>query len=100
MAASDNSTEIILLVLFGTFTIITTIAGIHYRDSLGCLVCRALHSLWSRDRLLDIEAYGNYNLEPGLRSNTLIEMQPRTESFPLYIDHQSDASESGLMHDG
>jgi hypothetical protein len=43
-----ESNENTLVILFGVFTLVATLASLHYRDSLCCLFCRSLINAWSR----------------------------------------------------
>ncbi|KAF2635096.1 hypothetical protein P280DRAFT_412255 [Massarina eburnea CBS 473.64] len=47
MSTASSSTDTALLISFGILTLLATIAGLHYRDSLFCLLCRSLHHAWT-----------------------------------------------------
>ncbi|KAF2690876.1 hypothetical protein K458DRAFT_426296 [Lentithecium fluviatile CBS 122367] len=72
MSNASNSTDTALLISFGVFTLIVTIAGIHYRDSLYINAMR------------DIEA---------APEEDSIELQPRL-SLPLYYDGPAETPSS------
>ncbi|KAF1828515.1 hypothetical protein BDW02DRAFT_227050 [Decorospora gaudefroyi] len=85
----SDSNETTLLICFGIFTLMATLASLHYRDSLCCLFCRSLMRAWSRIPDTDVEAMAG--MQHGLRralheeDEAIIELQPRP-SFPLYFD--------------
>ncbi|KAF1960224.1 hypothetical protein CC80DRAFT_465931 [Byssothecium circinans] len=85
MAASNSSTDTTLLVSFGVLTLIVAIAGIHYRDSLFCLLCRSLHRAWTLDASHDVESTAGIELHQRSYNASVIELQPRL-SLPLYYD--------------
>ncbi|KAF2872621.1 hypothetical protein BDV95DRAFT_542850 [Massariosphaeria phaeospora] len=95
MSSSDSTTSTALLVTFGIFTLLTTIAGIHYRDSLCCLFYRSLHGAWSQQ--VDSEVEIRYGSDPDQDNDLedgVYEMQPRL-SLPLYLDFGGDGSAGG-----
>ncbi|KAF2846268.1 hypothetical protein T440DRAFT_482634 [Plenodomus tracheiphilus IPT5] len=85
---ADNN-ETTLVICFGIFTLLTTIPGLHYRDSLCCLVCRSLVRAWYIDPDIDIEAVAGVQHAGRRRSlnenDLIVELQPR-RSLPLYFD--------------
>lgn len=82
--------ETTLVICFGIITIIATVAGLHYRDSLCCLMCRSLVGAWSTtDTDRDIEAVAGLQTTSRHRSQdedgSSIELEPR-RTLPLYFD--------------
>ncbi|CBX92015.1 predicted protein [Plenodomus lingam JN3] len=47
--------ETTLVICFGIITIIATVAGLHYRDSLCCLMCRSLVGAWSTTAVIAVK---------------------------------------------
>jgi hypothetical protein len=101
-----DTNETTLVICFGVFTLLATLAGLHYRDSLCCLCCRVLFNAWHRRRLdvvyvshaliqsadvvEDVEATAGliHRISTTQSLDTdhaLVEMQPHT-TFPLYFD--------------
>ncbi|KAF2127326.1 hypothetical protein P153DRAFT_387869 [Dothidotthia symphoricarpi CBS 119687] len=86
----SGSSDTSLVILFGIFTLIATLAGLHYRDSLCCLICRSLLRAWS-DEASHIDVEATAGLRGGLNrifdsdDEAVIELQPRL-SFPVYLD--------------
>lgn len=101
----SDTNETTLVICFGIFTLLATLAGLHYRDSLCCLFCRSLMAAWSRsmyypglsesvnslctDRDIDIEALAGtqHSSRRNLRAEdeTFVELQP-CPSIPLYFN--------------
>ncbi|KAF2117535.1 hypothetical protein BDV96DRAFT_685255 [Lophiotrema nucula] len=71
------SKEATIALTFGVLTLIMTIAGFHYRDSI-CCYCLGVLRLNGRlrHRIQDHES----------ENNDEIELQPRRLSVPLYLD--------------
>ena len=94
-----------LVLSFGIFSLIATLAALHYRDSLCCLCCRTRsceHGINVRSRPMqdfftnsaqgseiDVEAAaGTQNsptFSPPTNQPAVIELQPHP-TFPLYFD--------------
>jgi hypothetical protein len=101
-----DTNEATSVISFGIFTLLATLAGLHYRDSLCCLPCCVLFNAWnhrtldaahdwlllinSADGVEDIEATAGMidRRSTGLSletDHTFVEMQPHT-TLPLYFD--------------
>ncbi|KAH7380015.1 hypothetical protein BKA66DRAFT_571097 [Pyrenochaeta sp. MPI-SDFR-AT-0127] len=84
--SDTNETDTALVVTFGIFTIIATIAGFHVRDSVFCSFLRSLLVVWSRTNSdIDIEAIAGSESRENYRDRTFFELQPRL-SLPLYYE--------------
>lgn len=88
-----DSNEATLVICFGIFTLLATLAGLHYRDSLCCLCCGVLFNAWHHrtlDVVEDVEATAGMihriSSTQSLDTNhALVEMQPHM-TFPLFFD--------------
>lgn len=75
MSSSSNSTEVALQICFGIFSIvgiIVALAGLHHRDSLGCVLFRSRCSQAT-----------SHCMEPVHHSPTIADGSSQTTIFPL-----------------
>ncbi|KAI8934189.1 hypothetical protein NX059_008938 [Plenodomus lindquistii] len=86
MANISNNT---LVICFGVLTLLVTVAGLHYRDSLCCMIGRSLVGAWTTDNDVDIEAMAGLQhtgSRLGIQNDDYaVELQP-LRSIPLYLD--------------
>ncbi|KAF2635100.1 hypothetical protein P280DRAFT_198997 [Massarina eburnea CBS 473.64] len=93
MPDSESNTNTAFLVLFGILSLLFAIAGLHYKDSLCCLLCRSLLQSWSHTQVtaqdeLDVEVgIGDGAPEQGLKGAH--ELQPRL-LLPWYLGGSSE----------
>jgi hypothetical protein len=110
----SDSSNTALVLSFGIITLLATLAGLHYRDSLCCLCCRSLIRAWRHSTFapsqgifgLTLSEGAEFDLEAaaGLqrsssgtfehRDSTVIELQPR-RALPLYLD--ASGSEPNML---
>ncbi|KAF2737294.1 hypothetical protein EJ04DRAFT_431370 [Polyplosphaeria fusca] len=116
------STEAALAILFGIMALLTSVAGLHYRDSLCSIMCRTLYRARYPGIRFDIVTMfsvadqrgdqgdlsigldgGLLEQAAGTDDEDVIELQPR-RTLPLYYDPMtsarvlSDMDEDILFH--